>query len=202
MSKRLLKKLVSRVVGAYEIYHVLAAPRLATATESARTVGFECVGDDLSRLDIEDPELAALGWYAGPGSVAYIATENGKVVGVACFWFAERYRRDRAFLALRDGEVKLVQVTVAAARRGQSIAPGLIAHAVADLRSRGVAEILSRVWWTHRASLSAFDKAGWRRIGLLAAFARPGREHAVRFVVGRELRRRERHCGAASTSTQ
>lgn len=115
----------------------------------------------------EDSELAARSCFAGEDSFGFGAYRSGKLVAVCWFWVKDRYK-ERNFWPLQDNEAKLVDITTAAAYRGQGLAPALICFASNEMFHLGRERLYARIWHSHSSSLRAFEKSGWQYTAFVA----------------------------------
>lgn len=188
-------------LGSYELYRIFvsttASPRGGGDAPRARTSARANAVDSSAAAPIvvgelggvgmlvsaTAPELRALAAYGGRGARVFVACVGGELAGAACYWDAERYRA-RGFWPLRDGELKLVQITVAEAYRGRGVASGLIRASAAALHAAGAARLFARVWHSHRASRTAFERGGWRPHGWALGLRIAGRRRVWRWRRG------------------
>lgn len=127
------------------------------------------------------PVMREQEWYGGKGTRLYAYIEDGEVGALCCYWFGERYLA-RNFWPLHDREAKLVQVITSPTLRGKGIATALIAQSAADMFAQGFVTLYARVWFSNKASLRAFGKAGWCRIAQVIDFKVLGMEKDRRVV--------------------
>lgn len=107
------------------------------------------------------------------GDLAYLAWDDDRAV--AYVWFrAGSWTEDDTVFVLADDERWAYDSFVAPSARGRRIAPGLMAHALADLQQRGVRRVLSVIDHLNEASLRASRRYGGRPIGSFLTVAVPG----------------------------
>lgn len=108
---------------------------------------------------------ASVNWTRA-GADGFVLVRDGRPCCVAFFVGPERYH-DRAIWPLPPGQLALIDIVTNSADQGQGAASRLIAAAtpaaLADAGQPGPA--ICFIWWNHQASLRAFQRAGWRRIG-------------------------------------
>lgn len=112
-----------------------------------------------------DPLLAEQAWYCGADSQAFGAFDDERLRAVCFYWWGERYRRERAFIALGPGEAKLVQIVTSPSARGRGLARGLIIESTRRMHARGMSTLYARVWHSNHPSRQAFEGAGWQPAG-------------------------------------
>jgi ribosomal protein S18 acetylase RimI-like enzyme len=155
-----LRRLARAVLGDYSVYKLYRMPPQAdAATSDVRPV------DAATLAGHPAPELRELVEYAGEGARGFGAwTEEGEL-GAACwFWTGPRLRR-RGWGELPPGSTELVQINTAPEFRGRGLAVALIRTGGAAMRAAGCRRVFARVWHSNRASLRAFEKAGWEYDG-------------------------------------
>ncbi len=160
MLVRTLKRLARVLLGDYGIYRVYVCepPWLGANDAPSFEVG-PLAPEELAQAG---EELSELDWYFGPECHAYACRDGGALIAVAFFWHGERYRQ-RNFWPLRAGEAKLVQLLTIRAARGRGAATILVREATRAMFGQGFSKVFARVWHSNRASVSAFERAGFRR---------------------------------------
>lgn len=163
--KDIVKRLVKLIVPDYGIYRIYAiTPDDALRGNSIDGGDWQIVAIEQNRLVASDDAIIRdQAWYGGDGSRLYGCVEDGRIVGVCCFWFGERYRQ-RNFWPLQAGEAKLVQVITVPEGRNRGIARTLIAGAVRDMVNSGYQRLFARIWHSNVPSIRTFEKAGWHHI--------------------------------------
>jgi ribosomal protein S18 acetylase RimI-like enzyme len=165
-----IRRLLSWMLGEYSVYHVLSsahapARQCATAPDDVRLEIVE--PEDLAAA--EEPLIREQAWYGGPESRIYACRIGARVVACCIYWYGARYRT-RNFWPLTDNQAKLVQIVTLPGQRGRGLARALIAFSTGDMRRLGFETLFARVWHSNRQSLSAFERAGWRRIATVVEF--------------------------------
>jgi GNAT superfamily N-acetyltransferase len=136
---------------------------------------------DPSRPEIEDPNLCEVGreemlradspelrdqaWYAGEQSIGGGYRIDGRLVAARWAWYGERYKQQRGFWPLKDGEAKIVQSFVLPEARGLGIATKMGFFGDQVLGAKGFTRMYARVWYNHTASIELTKKCGYRQIG-------------------------------------
>lgn len=116
--------------------------------------------------------------YAGPDSYGFAYEENGKRLSHCWVWFGDRYKT-RNFWPLKEGETKLIALETSERARGRSLAPKLLAFVAWALKERGFTDLYARIWHSNRASVRAFEKAGWRQHALVVEYDFRGRRRRL-----------------------
>lgn len=175
--KSLLKNIANICFGPYEVWTIWRRDPLPEPTDSDFPIRVVS-GEELARES--DPEIRSLASYDGADAVGFGTWQQG-LIGCACwYWFGKRYETQRAFIKLGPNEAKLVQITTAAAARGQGLAARLISTSGSEMAKRGFTRLYARIWMGHKASEGAFRRAGWERIGRAMIFTVPVIRRTVR----------------------
>jgi ribosomal protein S18 acetylase RimI-like enzyme len=160
-----LRGLARLVLGEYEIYRIYSRDLTAeTRATPAPGVVLRSIGSEDEIKGSPDPELQRQSIYAGPGAQGFGAWIEGVLAGVCWYWSSERYRRDRNFWPLEDGDVKLVQIAVGAAFQGRGVGQTLMAHAEHEMARQGARRAYARIWHSNTPSIRLFERAGWKPI--------------------------------------
>ena len=160
MLVRTLKRLARALFGDYGIYRVYVCEPPWLGENDAP--GFEIRPLAAEELAKGGTELSELDWYLGPECNAFGCSDAGVLIAVAFFWHGERYRQ-RNFWPLREGEAKLVQLLTINAARGRGAATVLVREATRAMFEQGFCRVYARIWHSNQASVSAFERAGFRR---------------------------------------
>lgn len=162
----LVKRLVRHLVQDYRLNWVLASTGAQSLLELPAMLDFASL-DPMGLLMIaastDLPFRKALG-YDRLGARGYALSEKGVPVSVAHFVDAARYE-NASIWPLRADEVALLNIVTQETAQGRGYAPILISHATPAMLSTRYTRAIAFVWWNHRASLRAFRRAGWHRIG-------------------------------------
>jgi GNAT superfamily N-acetyltransferase len=177
---RSLARAVAAVV-AHDWYRIYATGEAGASASSSDDLVLRPVHDLADIEEATDPAIRTLVEYAGHQAVAFGAWRKEALVAVAWVWWGERYAT-RDSWPLVAGEAKLVQITVAPSARGQGIAPRLIAYAASQTLARGFSRVYARVWHSHRTSIHAFEKAGWRHVAGFLQFRIRGFRRRFRVI--------------------
>lgn len=115
---------------------------------------------------VADAKFRASVAWTQAGADGFVLLRDGRPCCVAHFVGPDSYE-DRGIWPLAPGELALIDIVTDSADRGRGAAPLLIAAAtpaaLADAGQPG--PVICFIWWNHHASLRAFRRAGWRRIG-------------------------------------
>jgi GNAT superfamily N-acetyltransferase len=163
----------------YEWYRIYVCDHAQGDELAAPELNFRPVAD-VAEIEGADPALRALAHYSGVEAAAFGVWRDNTLLGVAWVWWGERYRARQSWPIACD-EAKLVQVTVNSDSRGAGLAPRLIRYAASQMLSRGFRRVYARIWHSHRASIRAFEKAGWQRRGTLVRVRARGRTRSLTF---------------------
>lgn len=100
--------------------------------------------ENYHRLDIDDLEKAAVGFY--------VARENGEALGTA------------AIVDRGDGSAELKRMFVTASARGLGVGRALMAAVEEHARARGVTLIRLETGLPQTAAIALYEKSGYRAI--------------------------------------
>lgn len=165
LGKQFIKKIARFVFGDYAIYHIYARDKKCVGAVQGDQDGFCFALLEKAEIESSDEKwIRDQREYHGDDSHTYACLQQGRVVGLCCFWFGERYRRQRNFWPLTDGEAKLVQIITSPEMRGRGVASALIGYAETDMSQKGFHRLYARIWHSNTPSLKAFERAGWRRV--------------------------------------
>ncbi len=160
----LTKKLAGLLFGDYSAYHVYAFSAGNCHALARGAIGLQFATVDKAQIEASgDLSIAERANYHGPETHAYAALEGTRIVSVCYFWFGAQYRR-RNYWPLGDNEAKLVEVVTVPEMRGRGAATHLIAYAADDMLRKGFHRLYARIWHSNKASLKAFQRAGWARV--------------------------------------
>jgi RimJ/RimL family protein N-acetyltransferase len=105
----------------------------------------------------------ALG-YDRLGADGYVLAQDGIPCCVAHFVDLARYE-NATIWPLRSDEVALLNIVTDEPAQGRGYAAVLISNATPAMLSTHFTRAIAFIWWNHRASLHAFERAGWQRVG-------------------------------------
>lgn len=164
MVKRVLKAVARAVLGDYALYFIYSCRQPLAGSELGVAVQEP---DEQQIASCADTCLQAQAGYAGLESRAFACQESGQLAALCFYWYGERYRQ-RGFWPLAEGEAKLVQIVVAPAARGRGLARALISASAQRMFEAGWHTLYARVWHSNVPSWRAFERAGWRRVAIVA----------------------------------
>ena len=176
-----MKRLVRKVVQDYRINWVLASDTVPQPN---------ALPDQLSLARLDDAALQRIAATADPkfrkaigydriGATGYALLKQDEPLSVAHFVDIARYE-NATIWPLGADEVALLNIVTHDAAQGFGYAPILIAHATAAMLSPRYRRAITFIWWNHRASLRAFARAGWHRVGFSIGIV--GRNGKVRHL--------------------
>lgn len=163
-----LARLARTRVHDYRLNWILRSPDRALARDLPTTMQVRRAraADGVAIGATADAKFRASMAAAQADAGAFVLTRDGRPCGIAFFVDRDDYRDDGIW-PLASGELALTDIVTNHADRGQGVASRLIAAAtpmaLADAHRPGPA--ICYIWWNHAASLRAFRRAGWRRIG-------------------------------------
>ena len=178
-----LARFARRVLADYEIYHIYRLDLLDRSCEKPAGIVLSTITDAAALKLSPDAELQNLWRYAGDDAFGYSASIGGEFAGVCWYWAGERYRRERNFWPLEPDEAKLIQITTAERFRGRGLAYDLIRFGAQQIAKSGFHRAYARIWHSNHPSIRLFEKAGWRRVSLVANIRPRGRARNLRIVI-------------------
>ena len=166
--KGLVKKLARLLLGDYAPYFIycLVPEQTASPQTQEQALDVRLVDDSVLELT-ESPVMREQAGYFGAESLGFGCFHEDRLVGLCFYWYGDRYRQQRNFLPLKDGEAKLVQIIVSPEARGRGVATALIERSAGEVVRQGFRTLYARIWHSNVPSLKAFERAGWRRIALV-----------------------------------
>lgn len=176
----MIKRFARAIFGDYAIYYVYGISQDVPFTSAPR--GRDCSFSALGRDELATSSellIREQAGYLGPEATAYGCAQEGDIVATCHYWYGDRYRT-RNFWPLAEDEAKLVQIVTAPRARGQGIATALIAHSTNEMFRLGFKRLYARIWHSNGPSLSAFERAGWRRVALVIEITPFGRRRPSR----------------------
>lgn len=160
----LTKKLAGLLLGDYSAYHIYAFSAGNCRALARQATGFEFAMVDKVQVEASaDPSIAERASYHGSETRAYACLDGTRIVGVCYFWYGAQYRK-RNFWPLGEREAKLVEIVTVPQLRRRGAATHLIAYAAADMLRNGFQRLYARIWHSNKASVKAFQRAGWLRV--------------------------------------
>lgn len=177
----LAKRLVRHVVHDYRLNWILASDATATVQPLPEQIDVAPLDNAaLQQIAATDDQQfrKALG-YDRIGATGFFLSKQAEPLSVA--HFVDRTLYENATIwPLGADEIALLNIVTQDAAQGLGYAPILIAHATAAMLFPRYRRAIAFIWWNHRASLRAFTRAGWYRIGFSIGIV--GRNGAVRHL--------------------
>lgn len=175
----LVRSALRLALGDYSLYRIYALDARAEAPAAQTGLQFKPVTHaQLAQCGCE--ALRDLAHYAVAEAHCFGAWSGETLAGACCFWHGRTYAA-RNFWPLRDGEAKLVQVTVDAQFRGRGVATQLLQYASHEMQEAGFHRLYARIWHSNEPSIRAFVKSGWRYIAFVVELHPFGRKKPLRF---------------------
>jgi RimJ/RimL family protein N-acetyltransferase len=104
---------------------------------------------------------------------------DGTPACVAHFADHARYDRNGTWV-IGNNEIALMDIATEEAMRGRGLAVQMITAMTQHYITQGRDRVIAFIWWSNTPSVRAFDKAGWKRIGVSIEVAFGGRWRTVR----------------------
>lgn len=161
-----IKGLGRYVLGDYQPYRIYSY-RPASGGTGSRDAGVRRIDDPSLLSASPHREIQSLSVYAGEDAYGYGCWVNDELVSVCWYWAGARYHRERGFWSLEDNEAKLVQISTAAAARGQGLARRLVLASAVDMAERGYDRLFARIWHSNLPSIRLFEKCGWKYVAFV-----------------------------------
>ncbi|WP_404369766.1 hypothetical protein AB5I39_00135 [Sphingomonas sp. MMS24-J45] len=175
------KRLVRHVVHDYRLNWIFASDATGPVPKLPEEIDFAPLDDTaLQRIaTTTDPQFRKVLGYERIGASGFLLSKHGEPLSAAHFVDQSLYE-NATIWPLGPDEAALLNVVTLDAAQGYGYAPILIAHATAAMLSPRYRRAIAFIWWNHRASLCAFTRAGWHRIGFSIGIV--GKNGAVRHV--------------------
>lgn len=166
--KRLFKSFARFLLGDYAPYYIYHWNCNEGPISSGGQESFDVrLLDGESVKSIADSRIQEQLGYCGSESLSFGCFHDNQLAGICFYWYGERYRK-RNFWPLKGREAKLVQIIVMPEMRGRGIATTLIRCSALEMERQGFSGLYARIWHSNHPSLSAFERAGWRRVAFVA----------------------------------
>ena len=107
-----------------------------------------------------------------PGALGYAAWSGNELDGVCWFW-PGHLLGSRNVGEQPDDCAELTQITVAQRAQGRGIGSALISFGGQQLQRAGFRRLYAQIWLTNKASVRAFEKAGWTQVAWYFQFEPP-----------------------------
>lgn len=163
----LIARVARAIVGDYRLNWVLRSPAVpaCSALPNGMVVRRITDADRAMIAHDPDPKFRASPGFARIGANGFVLLDAGKVCCITQFAGPEAY----AYLLvwpLAGDQLALLDLVTRRASQGRGLATLLIGAATyLALYESGKQSAICFIWWNHHASLRAFRRAGWRRIG-------------------------------------
>jgi GNAT superfamily N-acetyltransferase len=177
--RRALKKAAVAVLGPYRFNRIYCLTSVIPAPTMPAGMLCRCL-DGPPPAPMLDARLKERFWYGGEDAYGYGLFLNESLAAVCWFWGPRRFN-DPLLWTLEPGEAILVDLMTASNCRGQGLAPLLIRYASAEMHRMGWNRLYTWMWYTHRASYHAFQKAGWEQVASVLEIAPFGSGRMLRF---------------------
>lgn len=160
------KRLVRHLVHDYRLNWVYASTGSEDVLPLPANLDFARLGDGglLQIAAVPDLQFRKALGYDRLGAAGYMLAQDGVPLSVAHFVDLARYENASVW-PLRTDETALLNIVTHETAQGRGYAPILISNATQAILSTHFRRAIAFIWWNHRASLRAFDRAGWRRVG-------------------------------------
>lgn len=107
-------------------------------------------------------EIRSQAWSMDADAWLFGAWADGKLAAICWVQARATYRRRGGVFDLREDEAELAQITTAHAFRGRGIATELIRFTACQMEAKGFRKLYAKIWYDNRASVRAFERAGWK----------------------------------------
>ncbi len=170
--KRLIKALVHLVAPFYSLARIYAveldkgtrsaqcgiAPQPSPFAPNATSTSRSTAASPASPLTLAPLESL------GPGAVAFGITCEGALVSSCELWAGRSYHEPSIWM-LDNDEALLTRLQTDITCRGFGLAGRLLMYLEREMADAGFQRLYAVVWWTNSASIKAFEKAHWVRVG-------------------------------------
>lgn len=175
------KAFAARLFDDYDLYWIVAI-RTDGKARPVLPPGLQIrpVGEDERAMIAASPtaKMRSALQYGAAGAAGVALFADDRLLCVA--HVASGSGWDGGIWPLAPGEAGLSDVVTEEAERGRGHAVSLLRAVAAKPPIPGTHRLVAHIWWTHRASLNSFRKAGWRRIGFSARLHRGRRRWTLR----------------------
>lgn len=178
---KLAKRLVRHMVHDYRLNWIYASTGADAVLPLPDTLEFARL-NDVGLMHIatsNDPQFRKALGYDRMGADGYVLAQDGIPLCVAHFVDLARYE-NATIWPLRADEVALLNIVTDEPAQGHGYAAVLISNATPAMLSVHFTRAIAFIWWNHRASLRAFQQAGWHRVGFSVEFI--GKRGSVRHL--------------------
>lgn len=177
MDRSMLKRLVE-----YRVNWILTQDHKVATAQPGERLRTAAMSDHVRRVLRNHPDervRSALS-FENAGYKGFALLLDQEPVCVVHFTDSAHYEHAETW-PLADHEVALVNIITLPQYRSRGYASQLIKEATAELVPDPFVRAIAFIWWNHTASLRAFRKAGWKRIGFsLELVRRKGRTFTMR----------------------
>lgn len=170
--KRVLRWIAHRLFADYSAYRIYCAPRADTEDHPKLPPAVEFIRLDEQLLrEVQAHPNPAVRRTAGHGeerTFGFALTRAGTLLSLVFYAGRDAYQDDTVWV-LAEEDAALLEILTLEEYRGEGFAPLLIQLSSRAMREAGKNRLIAWIWWSHRSSQRAFEKAGWRRIGFTAS---------------------------------
>jgi GNAT superfamily N-acetyltransferase len=158
------RQVLRHLIGEYTVFRIFQAPVLLNHIACANGIVCRPIVDLHALETSANCDFRKLTGFARLGAECFGAYDGDQVAAVCGVWSGEASNSNRGYMAMSLRDSELVHVYTSPAFRGRGIASDLIRFATYAVRSKGTKRVFARVWHSNRASVRAFEKAGWSQI--------------------------------------
>ena len=174
--KRVLRWIAHWLFADYSFYRIYCSP--ANDREAPKLpsgVQFIRIEEQFLRelRSHRDPAIRKTARYGEEGTYGFALTRSGAPLSLAFYADRDSYQNDTIW-ALAKQDAALLEILTVEDCRGEGLAPLLIQLSSHAMGRTGKDRLIAWIWWSHRSSQRAFDKAGWRRLGFTASLTLRG----------------------------
>jgi len=166
MLKNILKKLTGIFLKEYGLYKIyICEYKHPIKVKDSIHLKYE----EVSQKELQessDKEIRDQSWYGGDESICFACKYKGKIVGVLCVWYGERYKT-RDSWPIAENEAKFVQIITSSEVRGKGLGYKLAKFTEQSMKAKGFKALYARMWFTNYAPIRIAIKAGWIYVGIL-----------------------------------
>ena len=181
MLKRAAKSIASLILGRYRLVRIYRADLRTLPRDQTVSYELRDLAGSNEMLQAFDATIREHAWFAEGDAHAFGLWDCGTLTCSCVVWDGRRFA-DPAVRPLGDKEAALVDIVTAEGCRQRGFALATIQYAMAQMERRGYRSMVCTIWHNNKASIRAFEKAGWRYVAFAVEIFPFGRRLTLRFA--------------------
>ncbi len=155
------------LLGEYGLWHIRAKDLAGYPPPRPGAFRLGRITSDAELAGAFSPDLWHYSVERTPGRLAFGAWVDDDLASLAFFMTNEGFKDEGPIWAMRDDEAEIAQLATRPEYRGRGIAPALLDYGCHEMSRRGFSRLIAKIWIGNRASMRAFDKAGWAYVAFM-----------------------------------